>query len=135
MVAPHTEQRRAISGSVIAFGAYWCFVLRTSCLVRCPWVVRLHQLNGQRTKLKVQSSNLTSQSQKRRSHPVHRIKEILALSVDAYSQFLTLAAQSLLEFRRTLLRARSIYDDDHRKLSLNYCLIDIDYAATSFREN
>jgi len=69
------------------------------------------------------------------SDSVHRIKQIFALRINVYAEFLTFTAQSIFQIGDGRLRARRIGDDHHRKFSLHHGLINIDDTALGFREN
>src|SRR6185295_153071 len=66
--------------------------------------------------------------------PVHRVKEIFALSINAHAEFFTFAAQPLLQFGGTLPRPGAVGDDNHSKLLLHHGLIDVNNTAAGFRQ-
>lgn len=68
-------------------------------------------------------------------YPVHGVEEVFALRVDADAEPLALCAKMFFERARGFTRARHVGDDDHRKLALHDCLIDVNDAATRFRQN
>jgi hypothetical protein len=51
------------------------------------------------------------------------------------SELFTLTGQTCFEFSRIFPGARNIRNDDHRKLTLDDSLIDVDDAAVGFSQN
>ena len=66
---------------------------------------------------------------------MHRVEQILALSIDVNPEFFTFAAQTILQIRDRRLGARRIGNNHHRELSLHDRLINIDDTALCFGEN
>ena len=69
------------------------------------------------------------------SYPVHGVEEIFSLSVNANTEVLTFASQSLLQVRGAFTRTRRVSDNHHREFALNHSLVDIDDTASCFRED
>src|SRR5215510_12219628 len=72
------------------------------------------------------SRTLTPQATQRRAisgsdirtlYPMHRVKEIFSLRIDANAELLALQPQSILQLGSAFARARSIGDDHHREFS------------------
>ncbi len=65
---------------------------------------------------------------------MHRVEKVFALRVNAHTQALALASQTLLQLGGAFTCARAVGDDHHRELSLDHGLVDIDDAATRIRQ-
>ena len=65
---------------------------------------------------------------------MHGVEKIFSLRIDTDAQFFTFAAQALLQVRSALPRAGAVSDDNHGKLPLHHCLVDINNAAAGFRQ-